>query len=441
MPKKTFPLRYRIAKTIAGKSFIPSLDMYDRLSGGVGSAHLNDYRDKLSQLQANIGWISAGNDAIVQSVASVQLQLFKKHPDGSRTELFEHDLLDLLRAPNAVHRYAEFTQLHHTYVNLTGEGYILLMKNGQPYEMRKGVLPDALHILPAYLADLKLDESNYYKSTVKFNNKNYDINTIIRDLVPSPIDPYRGHSVIAAAAKSIDTDEQMKDWNRRFFANNARPGMVFTTNEEMSDKAYERLNQQIKDQHSGTENAYKPILLENGSVQPYMFNQHDLDFLKSREFTRDELLAMMRVSPAMLGMVENVNKANTEGALEIHHVLNTIPRMNRWVQLLNAVLVTPYDRTLELDYVNPLPEDKEAKLKEAVAGVNKWVTIDEVRAEYGMDPLPNGQGAQIYTQGITTPLSVISNPPKKDDSSKHLTPTAIKAAPAEGEQSLPKPRS
>lgn len=414
MPRNKIPLRIKIARSIAGKSFIPHLDAISRLPFGGTTNSINDYKEKQSQLEANLGWVAAANEAIIQGILKVPIRLYIKKADGSREEVFDHDLLDLIKSPSAIHRYGQFADLHHTYVNLTGEGYILMLdKAGQPFEPKRGALPSSLHVLPAHATEIKIGV-NYYDSVVRFNNQEYPISAVIRDLLPNPLDPYRGRSIIAAAAKTIDTDEQMKDWNRRFFANNARPGMVFTTNtgETMSDAAFDRLNQQIKDQFSGADNAYKPLLLENGSVHPYMLNQHDLDFLSSRKFSRDEILAMMRVSPSMLGMVENVNKANNDGALEIHHILNTIPRLTRFVELLNAVLVTPYDRRYEFDFESPVPEDKEAKLKEAIAGVNKWMTIDEVRAMYDHDPLANGQGATIYVQGIVTPLDVLNSPSK-----------------------------
>lgn len=426
MPKDKTPFRIKLARSIAGKSFIPNLDLHDRLMSGNGANVINDFNTKLAQLEGNLGWVAAANEAIVQGIIGVPIRLYRKETDGTRTEIFKHDLLDLIASPNAVHRYKQFADLHHTYVNLTGEGYILMLdRAGQPFEPKKGALPSSLHILPAHGTELKLG-TTYYESVVRFNNKEYPITSVIRDLVPDPLDPYRGRSIIAAAAKTIDTDEQMKDWNRRFFANNARPGLVFSTNEELSDEAYRRWKEQFSEEHTGAANAYKNLLIEGGSVQPYMMNQHDLDFLASRKYSRDEILAMMRVSPSMLGMVENVNKANNDGALEIHHKLNTIPRLDRFLDLLNAVLVTPYDRNYEFDFESPVPEDKESKLKEAEGGVNKWMTIDEVRALYGMDPLPNGDGNQLYVQGIMTPLKAISSPskPAKVDETKAVASQA-----------------
>jgi HK97 family phage portal protein len=432
MAKKTTPIRLRIAQTIAGKSFIPALGPIP----SVGTTNrINDFTDKTSQLSAIVGWVSAANYAIVEDVSAVELVLYKKMPDGDKERIYEHEILDLLAQPNAVHSYEQFAQLHHTYVNVTGEGYILMLDgSGEPFTPTMGKLPTALHLLPAHEATLKVINDNYYQSVIKHGEKSYDVRSVLRDLVPDPLRPLYGRSVIAASAVEIDTDGQMKNWNRRFFANEARPGMVFSTEGELSEESYARLDQQIKDKHSGTENAYKPILVENGvTVHPYMLNQRDLDFLSSREFSRDEILAMMRVSPAMLGMVENVNKANMEGALAIHAKINTIPRMRRFVTLLNNLLVQKYDRTLELGFISPLGEDKTAKLEEAKAGVNSWMTIDEVRATYGMEPLPNGEGAQLYIQGIVTPLGVISQPSKASTETKGNKGV-------EGEQSRPKPR-
>lgn len=431
MAKKTTPIRLRIAQTIAGKSFIPSLD----IPAGVSANRINDFGDKASQLRAVMGWVNAGNEAIVQGVSSVEIILNRIKPDGDKERIYSHEALDLLYEPNAVHSYEQLMQLHHTYVNVTGEGYLSMVdQDGKPFTPSMGKLPSALHILPAHETSLQIVNDNYYQSVIRHKGNSYDVRSVLRDLLPDPLNPYYGRSIIAASAASIDTDEKMKQWNNNVFANDARPSAVFTTNEELSKDAYDRLNQQIKDQHSGSANAYKPLLLENGAtVHPYMLNQRDLDFLNSRKFSRDEILAMMRVSPSMLGMVENVNKANMEGAIDIHHVINTIPRVRRFVTMLNMRLMRHYDRTLEFDFISPLGDDKEQKLKEAIEGVNKWMTIDEVRAMYGMEPLPDGQGAQLYAQGIVTPLSVISQPV--------ATQTTVKAVKsAEGEQSRPKPK-
>jgi HK97 family phage portal protein len=401
--------RQRLAFVISGatqKDFIPAL----RPDGGLGfddSSRIKDYASKAEQLVANVGWAAAASDAIAEACASVEIQLYKKKPDGDREEIKDHPLLELLDDPNNVHSGEQIRQLHFSYMNFTGESYELMLKGGSPFIPVKGQLPDALMVLPSHMVQFKL-EATYSESIIKYGKQEFQLSTVIRDINPDPSNPYVGRSRIAASAAAIDTDDQMKQWNRRFFANNARPGMVIKTNEELSDKSYERLVQSLEDAHSGSDNAYKNLIIENGDAKAYSLTQSDLDFLASREFSRDEILAMFRLSPALLGMVENVNRATADAATYINAIVNTVPRMRQYINLLNRVLVKVYDDTLELDFKNPVPEDVEAKLKEATAGTNKWLTIDEVRELYGQKALPDNLGEQLYVPTSTVTLEDVA---------------------------------
>ena len=153
-------------------------------------------------------------------------------------------------------------------------------------------------------------------------------------------------------------------------------------------------------------------------------NRQDLDFLNSRKFSRDEILAMWRVSPGIIGAVENVNRSNLEAGFYIHAVNNIRPRIRQFVRQLNASLVSVYDPTLVLGFEDPVPEDTEAKLKAAREGVNKWWTIDEVREQYGDSALPDDLGCQVYMANNNAPLSAIAEPPKPGEV---IPPTPSKA--------------
>lgn len=393
------PLRLKLARAILGnhaKEFIPALTP-DGISFG-SAGRLNDYASKPDQLSANLGWCFAANNAIADPTAAVQIKLFQKKKDGDREEVPQHEILDLLDAPNFVHTGEQLRHLHFTYMNFVGESYIYMRRGADPFTPTKGQLPDALDIFPAHLAQFKLGDT-YTGSTVRLGATTYPITSFIRDLNPDPANPYMGRSIIKAAALAIDTDNQMKEWNRNFFANNARPSLIFNTNEALSDESYKRFKEQFDDEHTGTENAYKPLLIEGGDAKPYMLSQQDLEFLNGRKFSMTEILSMWRLSPAMLGQVENVNRANLDGAFYVNGMVNVVPRIRQFVKQLNVTLVKVYDPTYELDFVNPVPEDIEAKLKAATQGVDKWWTKDEVRNMYDAKPLPDELGTHIIVQG------------------------------------------
>lgn len=56
-----------------------------------------------------------------------------------------------------------------------------MMKGDQPFEPRQGQLPDSLYVLPAHLVEFKLGE-RFFTSTVKFDNKQYPITSVMHDL-------------------------------------------------------------------------------------------------------------------------------------------------------------------------------------------------------------------------------------------------------------------
>jgi HK97 family phage portal protein len=405
------PFRLRIAKAILGthaKDFIPPLlnDGFDSL-GGAG--RLNEYSTKQAQLAANLGWCFAANNAIADPTAAVELKLFRIAKNGDREEVKEHELLDLIDAPNLAHTGEQLRHLHFTYMNYVGESYIYMRGlDGGDFQPAKGKLPGAMEIFPAHLVNFTLGPT-YTESTVRYAGKEYPLTAFVRDLNPDPENPYYGRSIVKAAALAVDTDEQMKQWNRGVFDNGARPSMVFSTNDALSDESYTRWKEQFQDEHAGTANAHKPLLIEGGTATPYMMTPTDLDFLASREFSMKEILSMWRLSPAMLGQVENVNRSNLDAGFYVNSMINVVPRIRQFVKQLNATLVKPYDSSLELDFVNPVPEDTDAKLRQATESVNKFRTIDEVRAEYGELALPDHLGETLYMPNLNAPLHDIAD--------------------------------
>ncbi|RAN78007.1 hypothetical protein B5P43_18420 [Bacillus sp. SRB_336] len=458
--QKRLPFRQRLAKAIIGKGLIPALNPIDGVTypGMSAGGRINTYADKASQITALTGWVFAANSAISNPCAAVELKLYRKKKDGDREEVTNGKdlaILELIDNPNLVHTGEQMRQLHFTYMNIVGESYIFMRGfDGNEFIPTRGKLPAALDIFPAHQAQFRLGET-YTQSTVSLGSLTYPVTSFVRDINPDPANPYLGQSIIAASAVTIDMDEQMKAWNHQQFAQGARPSLVYTADTPLDDASFKRLQSQFDDEHTGTANAHKVMILEAGKVAPWTLNQQDLDFLESRKFSRDEILAMFKVSPGMIGSVENVNRSNLEAGFYVNAVVNVVPRVRQFVRQMNNTLVKIYDPTLELDFVNPVPEDIEAKLKAASAGVDKWWTKDEVRDMYGEDPLPGGVGEHIIVQGKGAAQSLedvladdapIANPKPKNpedpdaDNDDDLTQAPTDESKSlEGKQSIKKP--
>ncbi len=382
-------------------------DISNLLVGDVGeSITVSEYKTKQAQLMANVGWVYAANQVIADDCASVRLKLMHVMNDGDEEEVFSHEILDLIDDPNNVITAKQLWNLYYSYLNLTGEAYILkLDQNGNALE-DKSKLPSALFPLPSHLCDFHVGEKSWDESYVLYNGDRYPINAVLRDINPDPETIYNGMSIVRKASLTVDTDIQMKRWNNKLFKNGARPGVVVEVPDQLKDDAYNRLKQQFDEQYRGVGNAFNRVILEGGAkMSPFMMTTQDLDFLESKRFTRDEILAMFKVSGSNLGITEDVNRANAE-AQEYSYAKRCIkPRLEQFVDFMNKRLLRPiYGGEYKLDFEDPIPENTEMRLREAEAGVNKWLTINEVREMYGREALQNGNGDQLYVPISNVPI-------------------------------------
>ena len=386
-------------------------DISNLLVGDVGeNITVAEYKDKKSQLMANIGWVYAANQVIADDCSAVRLKLMHKMDDGDEEEVYSHEVLDLLDDPNMVITAKQLWNLYYSYLNLTGEAYILkLDQKGNPLT-NKTKLPSALFPLPSHLCEFHIGEKDWNESYVIFNGDRYPISAILRDINPDPENIYQGMSIVRKASLTVDTDIQMKRWNNKLFKNGARPGVVVEVPDQLKEDAYNRLKQQFDEQYRGVGNAFNRVILEGGAkMSPFMMTTQDLDFLESKRFTRDEILAMFKVSGSNLGITEDVNRANAE-AQDYSYAKRCIrPRLEQFVDFMNKRLLRPiYGGEYVLSYEDPVPENAEMRLQEAQAGVNSWLTIDEVRDMYGREALPNGDGNKLYVPMGNVPINELS---------------------------------
>lgn len=382
-------------------------DITNLLVGDVGdNITVTEYKNKSAQLMANIGWVYSANQVIADDCASVRLKLMHNMKDGDQEEVYSHEILDLLNDPNNVITAKQLWNLYYSYLNLTGEAYILkLDRKGNALE-DKSKLPSALFPLPSHLCEFFVGETSWEQSYVMFNGEKYSINAILRDINPDPENIYNGMSIVRKASLTIDTDIQMKRWNNKLFKNGARPGVVVEVPDQLNDDSFKRLKQQFDEQYRGVGNAFNRVILEGGAkMSPFMMTTQDLDFLESKRFTRDEILAMFKVSGSNLGITEDVNRANAE-AQEYSYAKRCIkPRLEQFVDFMNKRLLRPiYGDEFELAFEDPIPENTEMRLREAQAGVNNWLTINEVREMYGREALTNGNGDQLYVPISNVPI-------------------------------------
>lgn len=108
------------------------------------------------------------------------------------------------------------------------------------------------------------------------------------------------------------------------------------------------------------------------------------------------------------GKIVVTGNSNAE-ASEYVFMKNCIrPKMAQFVESFNEFLLPLFDsEELFLDFVDPVPKDRNAKVAEYTAACDKWMTKNEIRDEEGLAPLEGGdeiwQPLNLTTMSNPTP--------------------------------------
>ena len=84
------------------------------------------------------------------------------------------------------------------------------------------------------------------------------------------------------------------------------------------------------------------------------------DFNEQMKNLRDDVLAVYKVPKTVLGLTEDVNKANAQATTAAFMERVITPRMRRFVDSLNEFFVPMFtgdDNSLFLDFTDPSPQD------------------------------------------------------------------------------------
>ncbi|BFT94963.1 MAG: hypothetical protein MNSN_01630 [Minisyncoccus archaeiphilus] len=336
------------------------------------------------------GWSYACIRAIAEDLASIKLHLYKVKTNGDWEEIKKHELLDLLKFPNDEQTGFDFWFMIFSHLELCGDSFVLL--DGVKDE--KGT-PDALRILiPSHVTSKKEGlpkriVSYSYREGV--DSATYQKCQVLHLRYPNPESTTDGKGTVEAAIEWIDQDNYATRTNKNFFLNGARLGGFLTNQEETDPEILQRMKYDFEDAVAGVDNHYKVVSLPAGTdFKEGSVNPKDMDFANLQDRMMIKILAAFRVPKTVLGISDDVNRANAEATNYVFALRTIKPKMQMIVDALNAFLVPRFGDDLVLDFEDPVPENRELVIKEAAAA-ESCLSKNEIRERYyGAPSLENG---------------------------------------------------
>ncbi len=328
-----------------------------------------------------------------ETAASLRLYLMK---DGEEVEGIKADeVLRPLYQPNKIQSFYNLIQSTQAYKELAGRAfwYVPLYKTSRK--------PAEIWPLRADLVDIvrgKTLEKPILGYVYKINGQRipFEVDEVIPFLGFDPKDMIGGIGSVEASIMAIESDEQTRTWNFNFFKNSARPDVILEYEGVIDEQKFREIQEKWEQRHKGAENAHKVALLANGlKMKVWNFSQKEMDFVEQRKLDRDDILALFGI-PKGLILAEDVNLANAKTALW-HFLRFTIkPKIRELVDQLNRFYLERYwpNEGYYFEFDDPVPADREAKLKEYEMAWNKFLTINEIREQEGYEPIEGGD--QLY---------------------------------------------
>ena len=342
-------------------------------------------------------WPYACANRNAYSVAKMSLDLYHKTRAADGTEenvqIYDHIFLDLLNNVNPFFNKFELWSLTVIFLELTGNAYWWMPKNGL------GV-PECIWVMPTPWTKIVPDENKFIKGyvvTPPSSGKGipFEEDEVVHFKYPSPFSLYYGASPLMAAAYSADLNTHSKQWGISYFMNNAQPSGVLQTKNTLTPDAYRRLQDNWNRKHRGSSKAGKIAILEQ-ELQ-YMkigSDMGDMAFPELSRMNRDEILAIMGVPASKLGLVEDVNRANAEANDYTYQKETIVPKQKLIEEKINEKVMPIYDTGLYVEFESPVPEDKEFRLRERTEGIRSgYSSIDDERLIDDKEPyeLPETQ--------------------------------------------------
>lgn len=204
-----------------------------------------------------------------------------------------------------------------------------------------------------------------------------------------------GFSRITLARNAIGMALATEKFGSKFFANDARPGVVLEHPKSLSSTASKNLRESWEDMYMGVENSHRVAVAEEGmTVKEIGIPPEDAQFLETRQFQISEICRIFRMPPHKIAHLINATFSNIEEQ-EIGYVTDTLRPWNvRLEQRVNFRLLTAQERTqysaeFLLDAL--LRGDTTARFTAyGQARQWGWMSANEVREKENLNPIDGG---------------------------------------------------
>ena len=354
-------LRSLFGGIVADAPPVPYVSKWRRNVFGSSGQMSNRTREGQLALYADSGTLYGVVSKLASMTSLVNWRLYKSAASGleeDRIEVTRHAALMVLNRPNNFMTRQEIMEAGQQHLDLAGESWWVIVRSGAiPFELWP-VRPDRMTPIESNTEFI----AGYIYRSPDGEEVPLRREDVIMIRTPSPLDIYRGLSPLPSLDSDLSSDRAQGAWSAAFFQNNANPGGVISVDRRLGEDEWEEMTTRWSAQHRGVSNAGRVAVLEQATFQPISYTQRDMQFVESRNMTKQSVLDAYGFPKFGLGDVDDVNRASAEASMAMMAQTLNVPRLERWKGAFNNDFLPqfgPIGKGLEFDYDSPVPPDQE----------------------------------------------------------------------------------
>jgi HK97 family phage portal protein len=335
------------------------------------------------------------------------LSVYKPIVYNARNQaLDQHPIYELYSRPNPDTRGPDFIHLAGMLYEIYGETFWYLARGERTNKVKE------IYLLNPSQVELRLEDGELVGYVLHKTNGTQvplTLDEVVHDKRPNPFNSWRGLSVLERASEYVDIELITTQFTLNYMRNNASPSGIVSL-PKMNGDTFKQFALQWRENYEGPQNAGKTAFIrgEEAKFQAVGATLKDIDAKLIREMSKDDVLMMLDMPKALLGISEGegLGRASIETHKYIYAESKLEPMMNRLDSIFEKIAnMSDKSRKVFIDHESPIPEDREFEQKQIKELTNVAITVNEARARLGLEPLPDPEFDTVkpHTLAQTTP--------------------------------------
>ncbi len=352
---------------------------------------LGDSRADLARAYTLAVWAYRCIKLRADAVAGVPLRLVDR--SGARIEA--HPLLDLLRDVNPyTMNLGDLLRATEAAYNIWGAAYWLKTYNGHGRRVR------ALYWLNPQTVEPVIEAGGVraYRQTIGVAAREHPAEDVIVFRNFDPLDDLGGLSPLSVALSEINAELNAARFVAAFFANDARPAGLLTTDQPLHEADLERAQAWWSRLFRGAGNKWRTGIVGGGLKWTRItFPPNELALPELRAEDRRAICAVFGVPPGLAGAWESATYATAREQKASFYEDSILPQLSYYAEVLNWSLLPHYPDlqgrgarlVWDTDSIAALRETASDRARRlAMLCGAALLTPNEALAELGLPPLP-----------------------------------------------------